>query len=219
MRLLLILAVALMLAGTTWALVVAPTEAVQGTPQRIMYVHVPAVIAAYAALVLVATGSALYLWRREPRWDHLAHGAAELGVLFITMTLLSGSIWGRPVWGTWWTWDARLTTTLILWFIYVGYLIVRAWAPGARGARAAAVIGIIGVLDLPLIHWSAILLRTLHPQPTVFRPEGPALPPSMLAPLALNIIAFLVLFISLLTLRVRQERTLDRLVERLEGAA
>ncbi len=219
MRLLLILAVALMLAGTTWALVVAPTEAVQGTPQRIMYVHVPAVIAAYAAMTLGAIASALYLWRREPHWDHLAHGAAELGVLFITMTLLSGSIWGRPVWGTWWTWDARLTTTLILWFIYVGYLIVRAWAPGARGARAAAVIGIIGVLDLPLIHWSAILLRTLHPQPTVFRPEGPALPPSMLAPLALNIIAFLVLFISLLTLRVRQERTLDRLVERLEGAA
>ena len=219
MRVLLVFGVTLMLAGLTWALLVAPTEAVQGIPQRIMYVHVPSVIVAYAALLLVATASALYLWRRESRWDHLAHGAAELGVLFITMTLLSGSIWGRPVWGTWWTWDARLTTTLILWFIYVGYLIVRAWAPGERGARAAAVIGIVGVLDLPLIHWSAILLRTLHPQPTVFRPEGPALPPSMLAPLALNILAFLVLFAALLVVRVRQERTLDRLVERLEGAA
>lgn len=219
MRVLLVFGVTLMLAGLTWALLVAPTEAVQGIPQRIMYVHVPSVIVAYAALLLVATASALYLWRRESRWDHLAHGAAELGVLFITMTLVSGSIWGRPVWGTWWTWDARLTTTLILWFIYVGYLIVRAWAPGERGARAAAVIGIVGVLDLPLIHWSAILLRTLHPQPTVFRPEGPALPPSMLAPLALNILAFLVLFAALLVVRVRQERTLDRLVERLEGAA
>ncbi len=219
MRLMLIIGVTLMQAGIAWALVIAPTEAVQGLPQRIMYVHVPSVITAYVALLLVAAGSALYLWKRESRWDHLAHAAAELGVLFVTMTLVSGSLWGRPVWGTWWTWDARLTTTLILWFIYAGYLIVRAWAPGARGARAAAVIGIIGVLDLPLIHWSAILLRTLHPQPTVFRPEGPALPPSMLAPLALNIVAFLSLLVALLVIRVRQERTLDRIVEALEEAA
>lgn len=218
MRLLLVLALILVLAGTILALVVAPTEAVQGVPQRIMYVHVPSVIAAYAALLLTALASAMFLWRRELGWDYLAHGAAELGVLFITMTLLSGSIWGRPVWGTWWTWDARLTTTLILWFIYVGYLVVRAWAPGERGARAAAVIGVVGVLDLPLIHWSAILLRTLHPQPTVFRPEGPAVPPSMLAPLAVNILAFLVLLAALLMLRVRQERVLGRLVEALEGA-
>lgn len=217
MRLLLILGVFLMLVGIVWALVVAPTEAIQGLPQRIMYVHVPAVVTAYAALLVVFAASVLFLWRREPRWDRLAHASAELGVLFITMTLLVGSIWGRPVWGIWWTWDARLTTTLILWFIYVGYLIVRAWAPGARGARAAAVIGIVGVLDLPLIHWSAILLRGLHPQPTVFRPEGPALPVSMLVPLVVNVLAFLVIFGALLILRVRQERTLDRLVDALEG--
>ncbi len=218
MRLLLVLGVILMLVGITWALVVAPTEAIQGLPQRIMYVHVPAVLTAYAALLLVFVASALFLWLRQRRWDHLAHASAELGVLFITMTLLSGSIWGRPVWGTWWTWDARLTTTLILWFIYVGYLVVRAWAPGARGARAAAVIGIVGALNIPLIHWSAILLRTLHPQPTVFRPEGPALPLSMLAPLAVNVLAFLAIFGALLSLRVRQEQTLERLVEVLEGA-
>ncbi len=217
MRLLLILGTILMLVGVTWALVWAPTEALQGLPQRIMYVHVPSVITGYMALLVVFAGSVLYLWRREARWDRLAHSAAELAVLFISMTLLSGSIWGKPVWGTWWTWDARLTTTLILWFIYVGYLIVRAWAPGARGARAAAVIGIIGVLDIPLIHWSAILLRTLHPQPTVFRPEGPALPASMIAPLAINNLAFLVTFAALLTLRVRQERTLGTLVDALEG--
>ncbi len=217
MRLLLILGVFLMLVGIVWALVVAPIEAIQGLPQRIMYVHVPAVVTAYTALLVVFAASVLFLWRREPRWDWLAHASAELGVLFITMTLLSGSIWGRPVWGTWWTWDARLTTTLILWFIYVGYLVVRAWAPGARGARAAAVIGIVGVLDLPLIHWSAILLRGLHPQPTVFRPEGPALPVSMLVPLVVNVLAFLAIFGALLSLRVRQERTLDRLVDALEG--
>ena len=219
MRLLLILGITLMLFGLTWALVLAPTELIQGPPQRIMYLHVPAVLTAYAALGIVFISSVLFLWRREARWDRLALAAAELGVLFVTMTLVTGSLWGRPVWGTWWTWDARLTTTLILWFIYVGYLIVRAWAPGERGARAAAVIGIVGVLDIPLIHWSAILLRTLHPQPTVFRPEGPALPASMLIPLVINLVAFLTLFLALLTLRVRQEDTLARLVEILEGGA
>jgi heme exporter protein C len=218
MRALLIAATLLMLVGISWALLGAPTEVFQGLPQRIMYIHVPGVITAYAALAVVFVGSVLFLWKRDPRWDRLAHAAAELAVVFISMTLLSGAIWGKPVWGTWWTWDARLTTTLILWFICVGYLVVRAWAPGTRGARAAAVIGIVGVLDIPLIHWSAILLRTLHPQPTVFRPEGPALPPSMLAPLVINIVAFLLYFAALLVLRVRQERTLARLIETLEGA-
>lgn len=218
MRLLLISAGILMLVGTSWALLIAPDEAIQGVHQRIMYVHVPAVLAAYLALGLCALGSALFLWRGDRRWDRLAHAGGEIGVLFVTMVLATGSLWGRPVWGTWWTWDARLTTTLMLWFIYAGYLVVRAWAPGARGARAAAVIGVIGALDLPLIHWSAILLRTLHPQPTVFRPEGPALPVSMLGPLALNIAAFLVTFAALVSLRVRQERALDRLVTALEGA-
>jgi len=217
-RLLLISAGLLMIVGMTWALALAPDEAIQGFPQRIMYVHVPSVLMTYLALGLCFVGSALFLWRGDRRWDRLAHVCGELGVLFVTMTLATGTIWGRPVWGTWWTWDARLTTTLMLWFIYVGYLVVRAWAPGTRGARAAAVIGVIGILDLPLIHWSAILLRTLHPQPTVFRPEGPALPASMLAPLGVNVAAFLAIFLVLLFLRLRQERTLDRLVTMVEGA-
>jgi heme exporter protein C len=218
MRPLLAAATLLMLVGIAWALLAAPTEVFQGLPQRIMYLHVPAVVTAYVALLVVFVGSVLFLWTRQARWDRLAHSAAELAVLFITATLVSGAIWGRPVWGTWWSWDARLTTTLVLWFIYIGYLIVRAWAPGSRGARAAAVIGIVGVLDIPLIHWSAIVLRTLHPQPTVFRPEGPALPASMLPPLGVNLAAFLTLFVALLLLRVRQERMLARLVEQLEAA-
>ncbi len=219
MRVLLFLGSALMLVGVAWALLAAPTELFQGAPQRIMYLHVPSVVTAYVALLVVFAGSVLYLWRRDPRWDRLARSSAELGVLFISMTLLSGAIWGKAVWGAWWTWDARLTTTLILWFIYIGYLMVRAWAPGARGARAAAIIGIVGVLDIPIIHWSAILLRTLHPQPTVFRPQGPALPPSMLIPLVINLVAFMLVFAGLLLLRVRQERTLDALAETLEGSA
>jgi len=218
-RVLLLLGIALMLVGVAWALLAAPTELFQGAPQRIMYMHVPSVVTAYVALMAVFAGSVLFLWRRDPRWDRLARSAAELGVLFISMTLLSGAIWGKAVWGTWWTWDARLTTTLILWFIYIGYLMVRAWAPGVRGARAAAIIGIVGVLDIPIIHWSAILLRTLHPQPTVFRTAGPALPPTMLVPLVINMAAFLVVFAALLVLRVQQERTLDALTEALEEGA
>lgn len=218
MRPLLILSTALMLVGISWALLAAPTEVLQGLPQRIMYIHVPAVITAYLAIGVVFIGSVLFLWKKDARWDRLAHSSAELAVLFISMTLISGAIWGKPVWGIWWTWDARLTTTLILWFIYVGYLVVRAWAPGARGARAAAVIGIVGALDIPLIHWSAILLRTLHPQPTVFRAEGPLLPASMLPPLLISAAAFLLMFTALLLLRVRQERMLSRLIESLEGA-
>ena len=214
MRPLLIVSVALLLAGIAWALLAAPTEVFQGIPQRIMYIHVPSVMTAYAALGVVFVGSVLFLWKKDQRWDRLAHSSAELGVVFISLTLMSGAIWGKPVWGTWWTWDARLTTTLVLWFIYVGYLVVRAWAPGTRGARAAAVIGIVGVLDIPLIHWSAILLRTLHPQPTVARPGG--LPASMLPPLLVNMLAFLLLFCALLVIRVRQERTLSRLIESLE---
>lgn len=219
MRVLLFLGSVLMLVGVAWALLAAPTELFQGAPQRIMYLHVPSVVTAYVALLVVFAGSVLYLWRRDPRWDRLARSSAELGVLFISMTLLSGAIWGKAVWGVWWTWDARLTTTLILWFIYVGYLMVRAWAPGSRGARAAAIIGIVGVLDIPIIHWSAILLRTLHPQPTIFRPQGPALPPSMLIPLVINLVAFMLVFAGLLLLRVRQEQTLDALAETLEGSA
>lgn len=218
MRVLLFLGVALLIVGVPWALLGAPTELFQGAPQRIMYLHVPGVVTAYVALLVVFVGSVLFLWRRNPRWDRLGRAAAELGVLFITMTLLSGAIWGKAVWGTWWTWDARLTTTLILWFIYIGYLMVRAWAPGARGARAAAIIGIVGVVDIPVIHWSAILLRTLHPQPTVFRLEGPALPASMQIPLVINMIAFLVVFAALLVVRVRQEQALDALAETLEGS-
>ncbi len=219
MRVLLFLGGALLLVGVAWALLVAPIELFQGAPQRIMYVHVPSVITAYVALLVVFVGSVLYLSRRDPRWDRLARSAAELGVLFVSITLLSGAIWGRAVWGAWWTWDARLTTTLVLWFIYVGYLMVRAWAPGVRGASAAAVIGIVGVLDIPVIHWSARILRTLHPQPTVFRVEGPALPAGMLIPLLVNLAAFLVFFSALLLLRIGQERTLDALSEALEEDA
>ncbi|HEV8353422.1 MAG TPA: cytochrome c biogenesis protein CcsA [bacterium] len=198
--------------GAYLGLVVAPVEAFQGDPYRILYVHVPSVVTSYAAFAVAFVASALFLARRRPQFDRLAFASAELGELFLTMVLITGPIWGKPVWGAWWTWDARLTTALILWFIFGAYLMVRNWS-GARGARVAAVIAVVGVLDIPLIHWSAVLLRTLHPRPTVFRAAGPDLPASFLYVLLFNIAAFLLTYAVLLSLRIRQQRQREALAE------
>jgi len=189
--------------GIFLALIVAPAEAFQGDAYRILYIHVPSVVAAYVAFTVTFGASALYLLRRAGRYDRLAASSAEVGQVFLTLVLVTGPIWGRPVWGAWWTWDARLTTALILWFIFAGYLMLRAWA-GPAGAGASAVVAVIGFLDIPLIHWSAVLLRTLHPRPAVFRPD-PAMPGSMLAILLFNMAAFLLTYVALLSVRVHQE--------------
>ena len=207
---LLVLAAAAVVAGWALALFVAPVEAVQGEPYRILYVHVPSVATAYLAFTVTFGASVAYLITRRARFDRLAGVSAEIGQVFLTVVLLTGPIWGKSVWGVWWTWDARLTTALILWFIFAGYLMLRAWS-GPQGRRAAAVVAILGFLDLPLIHWSAVLLRTLHPQPTVFRPEGPALPGSMLVVLLVNIAAFILAYLAFLTVRVRQEAARESL--------
>ncbi len=209
---LLVLAAVAVPVGIFLGLVVAPVEAFQGEPYRILYLHVPSVVVAYLAFAVAAVASVFYLMRRQARFDRLAASSAEIGEVFLTLVLLTGPIWGRPVWGTWWTWDARLTTALILWFIFAGYLMLRAWA-GPPGARTAAVVAIIGVLDVPLIHWSAVLLRTLHPGPTVFRAGGPALPASMLVILLVNVAAFVLTYLALLGVRVRQEALRERLRE------
>lgn len=189
------------------ALVWAPTERVQGNVQRIFYFHVPSAWIAYLSFGVVLVSSVAYLWKRRLHWDMVAHSAAEIGVVFTTITLVTGSIWGRAVWGAWWTWDARLTTTLLLWFIYAGYLMLRAYVGDrVRAARYCAVLGIIGFVDVPIVHMSVRWWRTLHPQPVVVRPEaGPALPPSMLATLLVALVAFTLLFVLLLIVRVRIE--------------
>lgn len=202
--------------GIFLALVVAPVEAFQGEPYRILYIHVPSVVTAYVGFTVTFVASVLYLWRRTLRYDRLAAASAEVGQVFLTLVLLTGPIWGRPVWGAWWTWDARLTTALILWFIFAGYLMLRAWA-GPQGAAASAVVAVIGFLDIPLIHWSAVLLRTLHPRPAVFRPD-PAMPGSMLAILLFNMAAFILTYLVLLGVRLRQETQRARL-HTLEEAA
>ena len=142
----------------------APMDAVQGNPQRIFYFHVPMAWLGMLSFVIVAIGGIVYLIKKDDRWDWLARAAAELGAFFITLALILGSIWGRTIWGAWWTWDARLTTTLILWFIYIAYLMLRSYMGRTpASARAGAVLAIIGVIDVPIIYESVNWWRTLHP--------------------------------------------------------
>lgn len=191
----------------------APADAVQGDVQRIFYLHLPAAWLAYLSFFIIFGSSILYLLRGTPRWDRLARSAAELGFIFTTLVLLTGSIWGRPIWGTWWTWDARLTTTLILWFIYLGYFLLRAYETDPeRGARYAAVLGIIGFVDIPIIHMSVRWWRTLHPQPVVVRAEGPDMPPQMVVTMLVTLVAFCVVYLFLLTVKYRVETTRDELL-------
>jgi heme exporter protein C len=188
------------------ALLYAPTERVQGDVQRIFYVHVPLAWTAYLAFVVVAVLSAAYLLRGKPILDAIACSSAEVGLLLTTMMLITGSLWARPIWGTWWSWDARLTTTLLLWFIYVGYLMLRSTVDDeARAARYAAVIGIVGAVDIPIIHQSVVWWRSLHPESVVLASGGPAMPTSMLVALSVALLAFTVLYVVLVTFRTRLE--------------
>ena len=204
------LALLALLAGLGMAFGYAPREAVQGNVQRIMYVHVPAVLTAYLAFGVVLVGSIGYLATARMGWDRLAAAAAELGVLFTGITIASGSIWGKPTWGTWWTWDARLTSTAILFLVYVGYLLLRAMVeePERRG-RFAAVVGIVGAANIPIVHFSVKWWRALHQPSTILGPE----PSPIAAPIALallvNWVAFTLLFAYFLTRRVEIARLED----------
>lgn len=210
------LAAASLLLALAAIVLYAPTERLQGDVQRIFYVHVSLALVAFLAFFIVFVGSGLYLWKRDPRADVWARASAEVGLIFTTLVLITGSLWAKPIWGTWWTWDARLTTTLILWLIYLAYLMVRAYAgePG-RAARYAAVIGIIGFLDVPLIRQSVVWWRTLHPGPTIVRESGEfGLPPAMLVTLVLALLAFTLLYAYLLLEKVQIEQARDELARR-----
>ena len=193
--------------GLYWGLIVAPPDAYQGEVQRIMYLHIPSILIAYLSFFLVFVGSCLYLWKREKRDDNLAFSAAEIGVLFTALTIVEGSIWGRPTWGVWWTWDARLTLTAILLLIFVGYLMLRSLVEEeTRAASSAAILGIIGFLDIPLIHMSVYWWRTLHQPPSILRPDKSPwenIHPALLTALAINFVAFVLLYFYLLSLRYR----------------
>jgi heme exporter protein C len=179
-----------------------PVEARQGMAQKIFYLHVPAAWSALIAFSLVGVTSALYLWLHDPRLDRFAAASAEVGVAFSAVMLTTGPIWAKPIWGTWWTWDARLTLTLFLFFLFIGYLALRASVHDpAERARFSAVVGILGMLLVPFIHLSVYLFRTLHPQPVVLKPSAPSLPPEMLRTLLVSTAVFTVLYVGLVTLR------------------
>ena len=182
----------------------APREVTQGNVQRIMYVHVPAIGVAYLAFILVFVASITYLWTRAPEADHTAHAATEVGVLFLGVNIATGAIWGKPTWGTWWTWDARLTSAAILFVVFVGYLLVRRMTDDhERGARFAAVVGIVGALNIPLVHFSVYWWRTLHQPPSLLKPGSSTMPPVILAALLVNFLALALLGAYFITRRAR----------------
>jgi heme exporter protein C len=171
------------------ALVVAPTERTMGDVQRIFYYHVPSAWTAFLLFLVNLVASVVYLVNRNPKVDAVAAVSAEVGVVFCTVVLVTGPIWARPVWGIWWTWDIRLTSTLVLWLIYVSYLILRRFSESAQTPVLAAVLAIFGALDVPLVYFSIWFFRTQHPQPVIG--GGGSLDPRMGRALLINWVAFL----------------------------
>jgi len=178
------------------ALAFTPVERFQGPAQKIFYVHVPAAVTTELAVILLGLAGVFYLFLKDPRLDRFAESSAEVGTVFASIVLTTGPIWGKPIWGTWWTWDARLTSTLFLFFLLVGYQVLRgAVTDGALRARYSAVLGICAVVLVGFIHLSVYLFPTLHPQPIVLKPSKPSLPGAMLLTLLLSFGVFLLLYV------------------------
>ncbi|MGB7212208.1 MAG: cytochrome c biogenesis protein CcsA [Gemmatimonadales bacterium] len=184
------------------AILYTPVEIHQGPAQKIFYMHAPAAWSAMLAFSLVGIVSVAYLIMRDERLDRFAACSAEVGLAFSGVMLTTGPIWGKTVWGTWWTWDARLTLTLFLFLLFIGYLALRAAVTDpAERARFAAVVGIMGLVLVPFVHLSVYLFRTLHPQPVVLKPSAPTLPASMLITLLTSFAVFTVLYVGFVTWR------------------
>lgn len=199
--------VALLLVAATVvrAIWFTPVDAMLGAAQKIFYVHVPAAIAGlYIACGLLAVASIGYLWIRDERLDRLAEASAEVGLLFMGVVLVTGPIWARTSWGTWWVWEARITSTLFLWLLVLGYLVLRGAVESQENrARLSAVMGSLAALLVPFIHLTVRLFRGMHPGPVVLKPEKPSLPPEMGITFALGAVAFILLFFAMLRVRYR----------------
>jgi heme exporter protein C len=210
------MAIALLLVAGVYvrALAFTPEEATQGLAQKIFYIHAPSAWVAFLAFGVVGVCSVIYLIMKDPRLDLFAASSAEVGTIFTTVVLVTGPIWGKEIWGAWWTWDARLTSTLFLYFIYLAYLVLRTAVeePGRR-ARYSAVLGILGALLVPFIHVSVYLFRTLHPMPVVLRPGKPELPGAMLATLLSSFVVFTVFYFALLARRYAWARLVEARAE------
>jgi heme exporter protein C len=196
---------AAVLATVIRAVYYTPLEAKQGAAQKIFYLHVPAAWVAFLAFFLVAVASGVYLWLRDTRLDRFAESSAEVGVVFTTVVLITGPLWARPIWGTYWAWwDVRLVSTLFLWFIYVSYLVLRgAVESPALRARYSAILGILGAFLIPFIHLSVYLFATMHPMPIVGKPSKPSLPNEMLSTLMLSLASFTLLYFAFLNSRYK----------------
>jgi heme exporter protein C len=190
--------------GMAWALLVAPRDYQQGEAVRIMYIHVPAAWMSMFVYAVMAAASAAGLIWRHPLADIAAKAAAPLGAGFTFVCLASGSLWGEPMWGTWWVWDARLTSELVLFFLYLGYIaLVNAFDDPVRGVRAGAILALVGIVNLPIIKFSVDWWNTLHQPASVFRMGGPTIALSMLMPLFITAIGFTLFFLALLMVRMR----------------
>jgi heme exporter protein C len=183
----------------------APVEKTMGVIQKIFYIHVPSAFLAYLAFFITFIASIIYLSRKDSKWDTVAHCAVETGVIFCTIVLITGPIWAKPIWNVWWTWDPRLTTTLILWFTYVAYLMLRKAVKENQRANLSAVFGIIGFINVPITFFSIRLWRTIHP--VVITSSGLNMSWPIKLTLILTFIAFCFLFFSLLISRIRLERS------------
>ena len=207
------LSFALLLGALGMIFLWVPTEREMGIIQRVFYFHVPVAWLAFFAFFIVFVFSTMYLWKRQSRFDILARSSAELGVVFTTLVLITGSVWAKTAWEVWWTWDPRLTSALVMWLIYFAYIHVRSYtADRERGARFAAVIGIVGFIDVPIVALAIQLWRTQHPRALIFE-DG--LAPEMLATLLVSLAAFTTLFFLLLRVRVAMRQDEDE-IERLK---
>jgi heme exporter protein C len=182
----------------------APVEKTMGVIQKIFYIHVPSAFLAYLAFFITFIASILYLYRKDSKWDTVAHCAVETGVIFCTIVLITGPIWAKPIWNVWWTWDPRLTTTLILWFTYVAYLMLRRAVKENQRANLSAVFGIIGFINVPITFFSIRMWRTIHP--VIITSSGFNMSWPMKLSLMITFIAFCFLFFAMLIGRIRLER-------------
>ena len=198
-----------------------PLEAKQGAAQKIFYIHVPAAWVAFFAFFLVAVASGVYLWIRDQRLDRFAESSAEVGVIFTTVVLITGPLWAKPIWGTYWAWwDVRLISTLFLWFIYLAYIVLRGAvdSPSLR-ARYSAILGILGALLIPFIHLSVYLFATMHPMPIVGKPSAPSLPGEMLLTLFISLASFTLLYFAFVRSRYRLAVERDAVSARMDHDA
>ena len=209
---------ALFAAGWAASVVAAPLDSVQGVVQKILYVHVPCAFAAYAGFVVTGACGALYLWRGDARFDRVAAASAEVGLLFCTLVIVTGPIWAKATWGHWWAWDPRLTVTLLQWFVYLAYLLLRSFTEGdERAARFAAVYGLLGVCAIPLNYFAIELFgaAAMHPENL----QRGSLGPGMGLPFLLGVLTGLTAYLHLLCLRSDVLARRNALQEALEGRA